>query len=307
MADPTNLFARLWVYQRERFPLMQHGPLIAAFSFCAVSYSAHLRGGVWPSLAAIVVAFLSAFGFFLQLRLADEFKDAEEDARWRSYRPVPRGLVSLRLLGWIFVVVAVVQALAALYYDPRLIIVLLGAWIYLAAMSKEFFVRRWLTARPIMYLWTHMLIMPIVDFYATASDWMPAQGRPPAGLIYFLSGSFCCGVLIEFGRKIRAPQSEEEGVPTYSKLWGPRRACVVWAIMGIITAGFGCAAGVQVACLGPVMIILALGFLGILMTAWNFYRHPENQNLAKRIEVMTGVWTLLFYLSLGILPALFAK
>ena len=39
--------------------------------------------------------------FFLQLRIADEFKDFAEDSRFRPYRPVPRGLVTLTELGWV--------------------------------------------------------------------------------------------------------------------------------------------------------------------------------------------------------------
>ena len=35
---------RWLVYQKERFPLLAHGPLIAAFSACAVSFSSLLRG-----------------------------------------------------------------------------------------------------------------------------------------------------------------------------------------------------------------------------------------------------------------------
>ena len=34
---------RWWVYQGERFPLLQHGPLILAFSFSAVAFSWMLR------------------------------------------------------------------------------------------------------------------------------------------------------------------------------------------------------------------------------------------------------------------------
>ena len=62
--------------------------------------------------------------------------------------------------------------------------------------------------------------MPIVDFYAMASDWMPTAGTPPHGLWAFLIASFANGIVIEVGRKIRVPQAEESGVPTYSKLWG---------------------------------------------------------------------------------------
>ncbi len=42
--------ARWWVYQRERFPLFGHGPLILAFSFSAVSFSWLLRSeSGWPA------------------------------------------------------------------------------------------------------------------------------------------------------------------------------------------------------------------------------------------------------------------
>ena len=80
---------RWWIYQKERFPIFQHGPLVAAFSSCAVAYSALLTGSspVWQSFA---VAFITCLIFFLQLRIADEFKDAEEDATYRPYRAVPR-------------------------------------------------------------------------------------------------------------------------------------------------------------------------------------------------------------------------
>jgi len=86
-----------WVYQKERFPFIAHGPLILAFSASAVCFSSLLREGT-PSIQSLLAAFSSSFLFFLQLRIADEFKDFEEDSRYRPYRPVPRGLVTLR--GW---------------------------------------------------------------------------------------------------------------------------------------------------------------------------------------------------------------
>ena len=107
---------RWWVYQRERFPLVRHGPLILAFSFSAVSFSWMLRSpSGWPSPVSAVVAFASCLIFFLQLRIADEFKDDEEDARYRPYRPVPRGLVTLRELGGLFVLVGALQLGLALW------------------------------------------------------------------------------------------------------------------------------------------------------------------------------------------------
>ena len=62
---------RWWIYQKERFPLAAHGPLIAAFSASAVSYSALVRGGARPAVVSFVVAFLVSLGSFLLLRIAD--------------------------------------------------------------------------------------------------------------------------------------------------------------------------------------------------------------------------------------------
>ena len=112
-----------WViYQRERFPLAAHAPLVAAFSASAVCFSSLLRGhAVAPSPAALVVAFTTSLLFFLQLRIADEFKDCEDDARFRPYRPVPRGLVTLPELAVIGLAGAVVQLGLALWLHPPLV------------------------------------------------------------------------------------------------------------------------------------------------------------------------------------------
>src|SRR5271156_3057216 len=96
IVESPSFGAKWWTYQKERFPVFAHGILIAAFSFSAVSFSALLRGShSLPDGASILVAFLNSFFAFLHLRIADELKDIEEDTRYRPYRPVPRGLVTL--------------------------------------------------------------------------------------------------------------------------------------------------------------------------------------------------------------------
>lgn len=292
---------RFWIYQRERFPIVAHGLLIAAFSSCAVSYSALLTRGGTPPWPAYVVAFLTCFLFFLQLRIADEFKDAEEDARYRPYRPVPRGLVTLRELGWVFAGAAVVQAALALWFFPPLLLILLAAWLYLTLMSVEFFARDWLKARPITYLWTHMLIMPIVDFYATACDWLPRGEKPLTGLLVFLGASFCNGLLIEIGRKLRQPRDEEEGVPTYSKLWGLRRASWIWWVILVLTAALGLLSATLIGF--PLLPGLVFGLITVLALFLVLGINRRGFS-GKVLEHFTGLWTLVLYLCLGLLPLL---
>lgn len=291
---------RWWTYQKERFPIVAHGPLILAFSACAVSYSALLRGGV-PELGGYVVALVTCLLFFLQLRIADEFKDQEEDAKWRPYRAVPRGLVKLSELRVVFIVAAMVQGALAWWWDPRLWWVLGIGWAYLSLMSVEFFARDWLKARPVVYLLTHMGIMPLVDLYATACDWMPVGGVAPLGLLPFLAASFFNGLVIEVGRKLRQPEDEEEGVETYSKLWGRKAGFLVWNGCQLVTAGFAWWAASYVGFEKPVLLVLALGLVISNVVGRRFV---VGRLKGKVIEMASGVWTLALYLILGVIPLL---
>jgi 4-hydroxybenzoate polyprenyltransferase len=303
--------SRWWTYQRERFPLFGHGPLVAAFSFSAVAYSSLLRGeALLPALTTWLVAFLTSLAFFMQLRIADEFKDFEEDSRYRPYRPVPRGLVTLRQLGVLGLLFACVQLALAVWLHPPLVVVLIGTWIYLALMSHEFFAREWLKARPITYLWTHMLIMPLIDLYATACDWLVASGGwdfsvLPDGLHWFLIVSFFNGIVIEIGRKIRAPEDEEEGVETYSVLWGRGRAVQVWLGVLSVTAISAALAARQIDFLWPVITVLLLLLAVAAAAGWHFLRKPQ-PGAGKRFELLAGVWTLCMYLALGAGPLLWS-
>jgi len=302
-SKPAN---RWWVYQKERFPVLGHGPLILAFSFSAVSFSFLLRGGHgFPRPASLVVAFVTSLMFFLQLRIADEFKDFEEDSRYRPYRAVPRGLVTLRELGVVFIMGGLLQLGLALWLRPlNLIGLLLVVWLYLALMSKEFFVRDWIKARPFTYMWTHMLIMPLVDFYATACDWMAAGlSKPPPGLFWFLVVSFFNGIVIEIGRKLRAPADEETGVQTYTALWGRRTAVAAWLIALACTALCAWQAARSIHFVVPVVGLLTILLAAAILVAGRFLKVPVTER-AKLFEHFSGAWTLFMYLSLGAVPCL---
>jgi len=310
--NTLNFHQRWWIYQHERFPILSHGLLIAAFSASAVSYSALQRGTLhggemaMPTIATLAVAFITSFLFFLQLRIADEFKDYEEDKRYRPYRPVPRGLIQLRELGVLGGVSMVAQLMLAAWLKPSLVGLLLLAWIYFGLMSKEFFVAKWLKAHPVIYLLSHMLIMPMIDLYVTACDWMlygSALTVPHVELAWFLGISFLNGLIIELGRKIRAPEDEEHGVETYSALWGHRRATWIWLGIIILTAAATIGTAMQIDFVRPIAVLVLL-LLTAAITIGTQFLHTTDQTRAKRIEQFSGIWTLLIYLFLGPIPLL---
>lgn len=298
------MLSRWWTYQKERFPLAVNGPLVAVFALGALYHSALLReGAALPGWKAGVVAFGVALGFFLLLRIADEFKDAEKDATYRPYRPVPRGLVSFRELGVLGGGTAAVQLGLTLWIGPQVALVLLGAWAYFGLMSVEFFAGDWLEQRLGLYAASHMVILPLIALVATACDWGAAGEGPMATLGWFLGASYANGLVLEVGRKIRAPDGEEAGVDTYSKRWGRRWAVAAWggAIAGAAVLSIVAASHVGAGGWAAAVLVLAGGMAGTF--AVRFLRRPTPDR-ADPIELCSGVWLLASFASMGLLPLL---
>lgn len=219
---------RWWIYQKERFPIAAHGPMVAVFCLSVMLFSS-LQHGEIPDGWRLLGAVISTLILFFQLRVADEFKDFDIDARYRPHRAVPRGLVGLSELARLARIGAAIQFLIALTIDIGLMPILAAVWAYMGLMTREFFVPDWLKRTPTAYLLSHMLIMPLIAFYVSAFDWLCTCREMPAGLPWVLAFSFACGLVLELGRKIKAPQLEREGVETYSALWGPGIATKVWS------------------------------------------------------------------------------
>jgi 4-hydroxybenzoate polyprenyltransferase len=106
---------------------------------------------------------------------------------------------------------------------------------------------------------------------------------------------------IEIGRKIRAPQDEETGVETYTVLWGKQRAVIVWLTVVWLLALCALGAATQINFVVPTAFVLLLLLPGSVLVAWRFLAHPVTA-WAKWFETLSGIWTLLVYLSVGIVP-----
>jgi len=291
--------ARFYIYQAERFPFLTHGLLISAFSFSAVSYSRICRGqtGFIPVPLFLAGVFITITLFFL-LRIFDEFKDKEEDASFRSYLPVPRGLISLQELKITGIVIACLQIVVNLLFFPKMLIIYGIVIAYLLLMGKEFFVSKWLKEHQMAYVVSHMVIVPLVDIYASGLDWFLSGIALPFGLIFFFCVSFMNGIVLEYGRKIRTPGEEELGVTTYSHLYGPKKAAYLWLLFLFATlllslvaswyAGYG------------VMVYTILGLFFILCASPAIlFLNKMTKKRSKMIEYASGLWTLAMYLTLG--------
>lgn len=297
----VSLAARLWQYQAERFPLLRSGVLVAVFAASGVTLSSVLGGRSLPGPGAYGCAFLVTFGLFFQLRAADEVKDLEDDRRYRPERAIPRGLVSLRLVVGIAAGIAVVQAALTWFYAPALLALLLLVWGWMALMSAEFFAPAVLRAKPVLYLVSHMLVMPLIDLWITAVDWLPRGGVPPAGLVPALLLSLANGTVLELGRKTWAPQSERPGVETYSALWGPGAAARTWLGVLLAAAVLAALTGAAAGAAWPVAALAAVALAAAGSTGWSFLRRPDPA-AQRRLDGAAGLWVLASYAALGAVP-----
>jgi 4-hydroxybenzoate polyprenyltransferase len=301
-----SLPERLWIYQRERIPLAKTGLLLAVFTSASVTVSANLAHRPPPELWVYFVAWVSALVIFIQLRASDEVKDHEDDCRYRPERPIPRGLVSLRLIVGVAVALTPVAAILAASVTPALLVTLGGVWLWLGLMSAEFFVPNWLKARPFVYLVSHMAIMPLIDLFVTSAEWAPRGWTPPPALGWFLGLSFANGCVLEIGRKVWAPESERPGVETYSSLLGPRRAAALWlgaqALAYALLIGVGYSAGAP-------MAVAAIGLAALAVTATvgvRFMRRPTPRRQTQ-VEAFAGVWVFVCYGAGGFAPLVIGR
>jgi len=303
----AGLLPRFLTYQRERFPLPGFVPIIATFTFSSAAYSRLARGssGFIPWDRFGVGAF-TALVFFFMLRVLDEHKDQDVDRRFRPELPVPRGLVSLgelRAIGGGALALAVVLNAWIL---PALLVPIGIVAVWATLMTREFFVRDWLRAHPTAYLVTHMAIMPLIDAYTTGLDWLGAGRLWPTGLSLFLGVTFANGMLIEIGRKLRAPESEREGVDTYTHAWGLRVAPVVWLVLLATAATLAVLALRRVGIGSIELAVLGLALTWGTWTAVRFLRRPTPARAAA-VDGASQLWMFSTYLALGTLPFLIQR
>lgn len=299
IGNDSPFYLRLYQYQKERFPLVGNGILIAAFTFSAISYSRICRGveGFIP-VAHFALGIFATITLFLLVRIFDEFKDKDDDATYRNYLPVPRGLIRLEELGRLAWGIASIQLLAIFLFQPEMLLLYGLVLVYLLLMRVEFFVPTWLKNHQLAYVASHMLIIPLIDLYSSGLDWKVGGAEPHIGLVWFFAVSYVNGMVLEFGRKMRTPSTEEVGVVSYTGLYGTKGGPLVWlASMGLTLAlalGASHYAGFGTMAYGVFMGL----FILCSLPGWVFMSQPTRKT-SKWMEYASALWTVMLYLVLG--------
>ena len=134
--SPSPFLRRFGEYLGERFPPVN---ALAAGVLAASLVSAH--AGAIKSLPPLdfsgLAAIILIITMFFILRVCDEYKDADDDAKYRPARPVPRGLISLSELRNAAVAAGVLQALVLLVVAPGLWVLLVATWGWIVLMTLD--------------------------------------------------------------------------------------------------------------------------------------------------------------------------
>ncbi|MBI1305167.1 MAG: hypothetical protein GC181_00980 [Bacteroidetes bacterium] len=302
MAEVTNdssLFRRFLQYQKERFPFLAHGPLIAVFTFSAVSYASIGRGReTFIDLKTYCIGVFATLTLFFLVRIFDEFKDKEDDLKYRTYLPVPRGLIRLKELRNIGIVVFLLQIAMIAVFQPAMFLLYAIAFGWLLLMGVEFFIPEWLRKHQMVYITSHMFIIPLIDMYASGLDWRIEGVAPPSCLIWFFAVSYFNGLVLEVGRKIRTPENEEEGVISYTGLYGTKGGVWLWLALTFVTMICAIIAGLVVGYGITSVITFSVLFILCVIPATMFLKKPETKT-SKWIEYASAAWTFFMYLGLG--------
>ena len=246
------------IYLNERFPLGKNSFFVLIFTLSGYIYTSLLynskimylfTNGVKIGIFQykIIALFIIIFMFFFQLRITDEFKDYEEDLKYRPYRPVQRGVISLKTLRKIGIATVIIQIMLAHVIDPEIIYFMIFVWIYMFLMAKEFFIKKWLTKRILIYALSHVVIMVFITLVIVeATQYIVPKNifdvfilqryrhNIDFALIPLFALNYLNGIVLEIGRKMRRADEEEHGVQTYNKLWGRKKAVVVLSLLFVI-------------------------------------------------------------------------
>ncbi|WP_071124888.1 UbiA family prenyltransferase [Leptotrichia massiliensis] len=329
------------IYLNERFPLGKNSFFTLIFTLSGYIYTGLLYNSkiITPILSKevnrvpllwdkeidkvpmiwykLLPLFIIIFMFFFQLRITDEFKDYEEDLKYRSYRPVQRGIISLKALGKIGLATIIIQIILAHVINPKLIYFMLLVWIYMFLMAKEFFIKKWLTKRILIYALSHVVIMVFITlFIVEATQYIVPKNifdvfilqryrhNIDFALIPLFALNYLNGIVLEIGRKTRRADEEEHGVQTYSKLWGRKKAVVVLSLLFVIEyflVILGLAHTYE-----KYFFFGGLTLLIILIVSIHFMVKFLKKDLSgKIVETVSGLWIIFSSMCMGLLPHLF--
>lgn len=274
----NSLLARLWQYQKERFPLV----IILFTSFAVILSTYAVSDG---KSSSHIAAYLTTIFYMAHIRILDEFKDFQHDLEHYPERPLPRGLVSKRELWGLFYLLVVTEIVLNIFFNTTTgLFLFLLAFCYTLLAGKEFFLVAWLRPRLLLYNTIHFFQLILLQIYLYATYW----SVPTHLMITHLGLSVLATFLIELARKMR-PIGQDRARDSYSWRLGIRGANTIYILASVATAAFVAStltiAGKNLLFALPLGVSLTFTFAA----AYNYSRRsdPQSSDLVAGSALLT--------------------
>ena len=284
-----NFLKKWYTYQKERFPVLVYGLYILCLTFATFFYNTKMLE-IESNVGVFIVMFVVAFLQFLMVRIIDEFKDYDEDKKYRPYRPVPRGLIKLQELRVLFVICVVIQLALTLIVNPFSFIFLLVLWIVFILMTKGFFIKKVLDKHILLEVAFDEIMLPVMILFLASFI------KIDMSILWrLLLLSYVVSWIIEIARKVRCKKDEEKGVKTYTAVFGiPKATILLSGLELILTICRLLLPGVPL--MNWAQILLLIFFIGIIVVNVFFVR-KKTRKFAKAVEYLADGLVMLTLLS----------
>lgn len=166
----------------------------------------------------MVLGVVAVISFFYRLRVFDEIKDFEIDAKNHPYRVLQSGRVKKKHLIAISIAGTIIEIIWSLISGFPVFVCWGIAVGYSLLMRYEFFIGRFLNRYLLLYAITHMLVMPLIILWVYSGFHPQLDFLYPFYILAVLS--LFSGFSFEIARKIYSPQAERTGIDSYSKSAG---------------------------------------------------------------------------------------
>jgi hypothetical protein len=288
--------ANLPAWFLERFPLVN---VISAFVmyFMIAAVARQLLQLPMHFQAADVMGSLGLTGFFLLMRVSDEFKDFALDSQLYPQRILQSGQIELKHLLGVGAAAALLMlgvSFAHHGFAPWLCVLNLAL---VGLLNREFFAKDWLHKHILFCAFSHMLVA------ATASLWVVAMmGRDlPFSwpLVALLALPYFSGLSFELARKCFGAEENREGLESYTRVLGIRPA-IGYLMAALLGTAVSFAFVVGQIFPGSTALALGISFplaLIALISAMLFIRAPSKKG-RKLNEALGGLFILGNYLVL---------
>ena len=306
-----NIFQRLYVYQKERFPVVTFALYIACIVigvfFITDAYAAKESGKFLKNSVEtifynrdyfkMIPMFIVGFLQFFMVRVIDEHKDFEEDSKFRNYRPVPRGLISLKVLKVLFVISFIAQFLITTLCGGSLLLLVI-LWCAVLLLANDFFIKVFIDRHILVGVILDEAIMPVLALLMASfcvEEHLLFYLLGNTGFIYLVYLTYVISWIVELARKIRCKKDEEKGVKTYTQVFGIPKAVLLLGLFEMFAYMLQTTLlnrNYDTDCLFIFLTVMVINVLFVL---------TENRFFSKLVELAANVYIIVVYLSFIVL------